>query len=82
MQIQSNSGSVVIDYYPVKTWTNEYITDKFLRVLTFNGETLTKRIVSSFNMGDDILNRVNNFSFVVTDNTKGLTQFSSLVEDN
>ena len=82
MQIQSNSGSVVIDYYPVKTWTNEYITDKFLRILTFNGETLTKRIVSSFNMGDDILNRVNNFDFVVTDNTKGIVQFSSLVEDN
>ena len=82
MQIQSNSGSVVIDYYPVKTWTNEYITDKFLRVLTFNGETLTKRIVSSFNMGDDILNRVNNFSFVVTDHTKGLRQFVSSTEEN
>jgi len=82
MQIQSNSGSVVIDYYPVKTWTNEYITDKFLRILTFNGETLTKRIVSSFNMGDDILNRVNNFSFVVTDNTKGLRQFVSSTEEN
>tara|TARA_B100001175_G_scaffold204657_1_gene173756 strand:+ start:267 stop:515 length:249 start_codon:yes stop_codon:yes gene_type:complete len=82
MQIQSNSGSVVIDYYPVKTWTNEYITDKFLRVLTFNGVTQTKRIVSSFNMGDDILNRVNNFSFVVTDNTKGLRQFVSSTEEN
>ena len=82
MQIQSNSGSVVIDYYPVKTWTNEYITDKFLRVLTFNGVTQTKIIVSSFNMGDDILNRVNNFSFVVTDNTKGLRQFVSSTEEN
>ena len=82
MQIQSNSGSVVIDYYPVKTWTNKYITDKFLRILTFNGETLTKRIVTAFNMGDDILNRVNNFDFVVTDNTKGIVQFSSLVEGN
>ena len=82
MQIQSNSGSVVIDYYPVKTWTNEYITDKFLRILTFNGETLTKRIVTAFNMGDDILNRVNNFSFVVTDNTKGLRQFVSSTEEN
>tara|TARA_X000000368_G_scaffold142574_1_gene112307 strand:+ start:267 stop:515 length:249 start_codon:yes stop_codon:yes gene_type:complete len=82
MQIQSQSGSVVVDYYPVKTWTNEYITDKFLRVLTFNGVTQTKRIVSSFNMGDDILNRVNNFSFVVTDNTKGLRQFVSSTEEN
>ena len=44
MQIQSNSGSVVIDFYPIKTWTNEYITDKFLRILTFNGETLTKEL--------------------------------------
>ena len=82
MQIQSNSGSVVIDFYPIKTWTNEYITDKFLRILTFNGETLTKRIVTAFNMGDDILNRVNNFDFIVTDNSKGLPQFTSSTEVN
>ena len=82
MQITNKSGSVVIDFYPVKTWDNVNITDKFLRILTFNGQTWTKRIVSSFNMGDDILNRVNNFGFIVTDNTKGLPQFSSLVEEN
>ncbi len=82
MQITNKSGSVVIDFYPVKTWDNVNITDKFLRILSFNGQTWTKRIVSSFNMGDDILNRVNNFGFIVTDNTKGLPQFSSLVEEN
>ena len=82
MQITNQSGSVVIDFYPVKTWGNVNITDKFLRILTVNGQTWTKRIVSSFNMGDDILNRVNNFDFIVTDNTKGIVQFSSLVEDN
>jgi len=82
MQITNKSGSVVIDFYPVKTWDNVNITDKFLRILSFNGQTWTKRIVSSFNMGDDILNRVNNFGFIVTDNTKGLPQFSSLVEAN
>ena len=82
MQITNQSGSVVIDFYPVKTWGNVNITDKFLRILTFNGVTQTKRIVSSFNMGDDILNRVNNFDFIVTDNTKGIPQFSSLVEGN
>ena len=82
MQITNQSGSVVVDYYPVKTWGGQHITDKFLRILSFNGGTLTKRIVSSFNMGDDILNRVNNFDFIVTDNTKGIPQFSSLVEGN
>ena len=82
MQITNQSGSVVVDYYPVKTWGGQHITDKFLRILSFNGGTLTKRIVSSYNMGDDILNRVNNFDFIVTDNSKGLRQFSSLVEEN
>mgnify|MGYP001208681752 FL=1 len=82
MQITNQSGSVVIDFYPVKTWGNVNITDKFLRILSFNGQTWTKRIVSSFAMGDDILNRVNNFDFIVTDNTKGIPQFSSLVEGN
>ena len=82
MQITNQSGSVVVDFYPVKTWSGQHITDKFLRVLSFNGGTMTKRSVSSFNMGDDILNRVNNFDFIVTDNSKGLPQFTSSTEVN
>ena len=82
MELTSRDGNMGVDFYPVKTWGNVNITDKFLRILTFNGVTQTKRIVSSFNMGDDILNRVNNFDFIVTDNTKGIPQFSSLVEGN
>ena len=82
MQITSQSGSVVVDYYPVKTWGGQHITDKFLRVLSFNGGTLTKRIVSSFNMGDDILNRVNNFDFIVTDNSERPRQFVTSTEVN
>ena len=82
MQITNQSGSVVVDFYHVKTWSGQHITDKFHRILTFNGETLTKRIVTAFNMGDDILNRVNNFDFIVTDNSKGLPQFTSSTEVN
>tara|TARA_B100000287_G_C20313727_1_gene654884 strand:+ start:65 stop:316 length:252 start_codon:yes stop_codon:yes gene_type:complete len=81
MQIQSERGSVVIDYYPVKTWDSKNITDKFLRVLTFKGRTMTKRVVSSFQMGDEILHRMEGFNYAVTDNKKGFPQFVSNMED-
>jgi len=82
MQITNQSGSVVVDFYPIKTWSGQHITDKFLRILSFNGGTMTKRIVSSFTMGDDILNRLNNFDFIVTDNSERPRQFVTSTEVN
>jgi len=54
MQITSQKGSVVLDYYPIKTWSNNIIPDKFLRILTFKGETQTKRIVSRDKLDEEV----------------------------
>ena len=77
MQITSKKGSMVLDFYPIKDWNNNIIVDKFLRILSFRGETMTKSIVSTSIMDEDVVNRLDNYNYKVTD-FKTIPQFSSL----
>ena len=44
-------GETVVDYYPTKSWvTGINNPDKFLKVLTFCGETQKKEVVSEKKM--------------------------------
>ena len=82
MQISAKGGSMVLDFYPIKDWSNNIIPDKFLRILTFRGQTQNKRIVTSAIMDEDVINRVDNYGYKVT-NYNTIPQYSSLVkEDN
>ncbi len=78
MQITSNSGSVVLDYYPIKNWENVIDPINVLRILTFRGQTMTKRIVTSESRENEISDRVDNYGYIVTDNLNNLPQYSSL----
>ena len=78
MQITSQSGSVVIDYYPTKNWNNDIFPDMYLRILSFRGGTMNKRIVSSAIRDMEVIDRVDNYDYVVTDNHKNRPQYSSL----
>ena len=77
MQISAKGGTIVLDYYPIKTWSNNIIPDKFLRILTFKGETQTKRIVSRDKLDEEVRDRVDNFSYSITGNKDNLPQFHS-----
>ena len=73
--MQLTARSICIDYYPIKTWSNNIIPEKYLRILTFRGETQTKRIISEAQLNDEILDRVTNYSYNVTDNHTNRPQF-------
>ena len=76
MQIQSNCGNVVIDYYPVKSiFTKNLIDDLNLKVVSKYGRTLYKELLNDYDCGDDILGKNDSGNFTITDNTKGLPQF-------
>ena len=78
MQITSQGGSVVLDYYPTKNWNNDIFPDMYLRILSFRGGTMNKRIVSSAIRDMEVIDRVDNYDYVVTDNHKNRPQYSSL----
>ena len=73
--MQLTAKSIVLDYYPIKNGNNNILPDKFLRVLSFKGDTQTKRIISEEQMNEEILDRVTNYSYNVTDNFLNLPQF-------
>ena len=83
MQIQSQKGSMVIDYYPTKTWDNVKLHDKVLKILTFRGKTMIKRVISTESYINEVYDRIHNFNYV--DNNvdhSNLHQFVSLKEGN
>ena len=76
MQIVSNCGMLVIDYYPVKSiLTNNLIPDLNLKVVTNYGKTLYKELLNDYVCCDDIIKKNDSGVYTITDNTKGLPQF-------
>ena len=73
--MQLTAKSIVLDYYPIKTWNNNIIPEKYLRILTFKGQTQTKRIISEAQLNEEITDRVTNYSYNVTDNHTNRPQF-------
>ena len=73
--MQLTARSICIDYQPIKTWSNNIIPEKYLRILTFKGQTQTKRIISEAQLNEEILDRVSNYSYNVTDNHTNRPQF-------
>ena len=64
MQIQSQKGSMVLDYYPTKTWDSVKLHDKVLKVLTFRGQTIIKKVISTQDYINEVYDRIHNFKYV------------------
>ena len=64
MQIQSQKGSVVIDYYPTKNWDNVKLHDKVLKILTLNGKTFLKKVISTEAYINEVYDRIHKFKYV------------------
>ena len=77
--MQLTSKSIVLDYYPIKNGNSKVLPDKFLRILSFKGQTQTKRIISEAQMNEEILDRVTNYNYNVTDNHTNRPQFTSQI---
>ena len=75
--MQLTARSIVLDYYPIKNWNSNLIPDKFLRILSFKGATMNKRLVDEDKMNEEVLDRVTNYNYNVTDNLLNLPQFHS-----
>ena len=80
MQLTAKGGSMLLDFYPIKRWDNNIVPDKFLRILTFRGETQTKRIVSGEIMNSEVIDRVENYGYNVTD-YHTIPQYSSQIDE-
>ena len=82
MQIQSNCGNLVIDYYPAKSWlSNNLIPDLNLKVVTNYGKTQYKVLMNDYAVGNDIITKNDSGLWNITDNLKGIPQFVNQSND-
>ena len=77
MQITHNTNNTMLEYYPIKDYSNNIIPKKYLRVLTYNGQTLNKRIVTQDKLDEEVRDRVDNYNYSITGNKDNLPQFHS-----
>ncbi len=75
MRLQSSgNGSMIVDFYPTKSWIDGNIfEDKFLKVLTFSGKTMKKKVVSHAEMIAEISSYLLHNYTAISNNT--LPQF-------
>ena len=79
MQITSQSGAMVLDYYPIRCpITNNISTDYMFKVLSFRGSTMKKSVINLEQFAEDIDTRIVNHNYIVTDNRKGLPQLVNI----
>ena len=64
MQIQSQKGSMVLDYYPTKNHESVKLHDKVLKVLTFRGRTILKKVISTEAYINEVYERIHKFKYV------------------
>ena len=80
MKLQSKTGSMVVDFYPIKTPMGDVSKEWFLKTITIQGKTLSKVMLNRIEMNLEVQTYLNNDSIpfeVVDFNT--LPQF---VEDH
>ena len=66
MQLSSKTGSMVSDYYPVKTRDGVKQYDRVLRILTFMGQTMSKRIMTLNSMSMKFMTKFTSLSTLIT----------------
>ena len=81
MQITHNSNNTTLEYYPIKNYNNTILPNQYLRVLTYDGQTLNKRIVTQDKLDEEVRDRVDNYNYSITGNKDNLPQFHSQYND-
>ena len=46
MELTSRDGNMVVDFYPVKSWDDNLIDNRILKVLSFKGDMQKKMLIT------------------------------------
>ena len=69
MQITSNGGNMVVDFYPVKDWDNTPINNRILKVLSFRGDTQRKMLITRDEFYYQVKQYVEKHKYQITDDS-------------
>jgi hypothetical protein len=67
MQLTSKDSHIVVDFYPVKYSDGEISTHYILKIVTFMGQSQSKRYINKKDMQNEVDSRVEGYGYQVTD---------------
>jgi len=67
MQLTSQGGNMVVDFYPVKFADGTINSRQVLKIVTFMGGTQSKSMINKRDMQREIDSRVDGYNYEVTD---------------
>ena len=67
MQLTSKSSNMVVDFYPVKFADGEISTRYMLKIVTFMGQSQSKRYILKRDFNREVYSRVEGYGYEVTD---------------
>ena len=66
MQLTSKSSNMVVDFYPVKFADGEINTRYMLKIVTFMGQSQSKRYILKRDFDREVTSRVEGYGYEVT----------------
>jgi len=66
MEITSKDGNMVVDFYPVKDFNNNIITNRMLKVLSFRGDMQKKMLISKDEFYSQVREYIMKYKYKVT----------------
>ena len=66
MELTSRDGNMVVDFYPIKDFSNNIINNRILKVLSFRGDMQKKMIISRHEFGHQIKEYIHRYKYKLT----------------
>ena len=66
MEVTSKDGNMVVDFYPIKDFSNNIINNRILKVLSFRGDTQKKMIISRDEFYYQIREYLKDYNYKIT----------------
>ena len=66
MQLTSNNANMVVDFYPVKYADGDISTRYMLKIVTFMGQSQSKRYILKRDFEREVTSRVEGYGYEVT----------------
>ena len=66
MEVTSKDGNMVVDFYPVKDWSNNLINNRMLKVLSFRGDTQKKMLITRDEFYYQVREYIKDYKYSVT----------------
>ena len=67
MQLTAKTGNMVVDFYPVKFADGDISTRYILKIVTFMGQSQSKRYILKRDFQREVDSRVEGYGYEVTD---------------